>query len=87
VRLFTGRVGELEGAEADVVEGLVVKDHALVGVLHQLVHGQRRVVRLDDGVGHLGRREHGEGEHHAVRVLLPDLGDEQRAHAGPRATA
>merc|ERR1719429_890433 len=32
-----------------------------------LVHGQRGVVGLDDGVGHLGRREHGEGAHHPVR--------------------
>ncbi|BAS85603.1 Os03g0661250, partial [Oryza sativa Japonica Group] len=76
-----------EGAEADVVEGLVVEDHALVGVLDELVHGQRRVVGLHHGVRHLGRREHGEGQHHAVRVLLPDLGDEQRAHARPRASS
>ena len=85
--VLTRRVGELEGAEADVVERLVVEDHALVRVLHQLVHGQRRVVGLHHGVRHLGRREHGEGEHHAIGVLLADLGDEQGAHAGTRASA
>ena len=79
--------GELEGAEADVVQGLVVKHHALVGVLDQLVHGQRGVVGLHHRVGHLGRRHHREGAHDAVGVLLADLGDEQRAHAGARAAA
>jgi hypothetical protein len=79
--------GKLERAEADVVQRLVVEHHALVGVLHELVHGQRRVVGLHHGVGDLGRREHGEGEHHTVGVLLADLGDEQRAHAGAGAAA
>lgn len=73
--MLTRRVGELESAEADVVKRFVVKDHALVGVLHELVHRQRRVVGLHHGVRHLGRREHREGEHHAVWVLLTDLGD------------
>ncbi|BAS81863.1 Os03g0105633, partial [Oryza sativa Japonica Group] len=79
--------GELEGAEADVVEGLVVEHHALVGVLDELVDGEGGVVGLHHGVGDLGRGEDGEGEHHPVGVLLPDLGDEERAHAGPRAAA
>lgn len=30
---ITAGIGELEGTEADVIEGLVVEDHALVGVL------------------------------------------------------
>mmetsp|Transcript_11297 Transcript_11297/g.27580 ORF Transcript_11297/g.27580 Transcript_11297/m.27580 type:complete len:367 (+) Transcript_11297:16-1116(+) len=78
--------GEFQGAEADVVQRFVVEHHALVGVLDQLVHGQGGVVGLYHGVGHLGRRHHGEGEHHAVRVLLADFGDEQRAHARAGAT-
>ncbi|URE06649.1 hypothetical protein MUK42_34782 [Musa troglodytarum] len=84
---LTAGVGELEGPEADVVERLVVQHHALVGVLHQLVHRQRRVVRLHDRVRHLGRREHRERHHHPIRVLLPDLGDQQRPHARPRPPA
>ena len=63
---------------------LLTQDHALVGVLHQLVHRQGGVVGLHHGVGHLGGRHHREGEHHAVGVLLADLGDQQGAHAGAR---
>jgi len=45
--------GELQGSEADVVEGLVVNAVGLVGVLDQLVDGQGGVVGLDDGVRNL----------------------------------
>jgi hypothetical protein len=31
---------------------------------------------------HLGRRHDGEGTHHPVRELLPDLGDKQSSHSG-----
>ena len=82
VEVTEGGGGELEGAEADVIQGLVVQNHALVGVLHELVNGQSGVVGLDDSVGHLGRGHDGEREHHAVGVLLADLGDEKSAHAG-----
>ena len=54
--------GELQGAEADVVQGLVVEHHALVGVLDELVDRQRRC-KAHHGVGHLGRGHDGEGEH------------------------
>lgn len=33
-------------------------------------------------MGYLGGGHDGEGGHHAVRVLLTDLADEQGAHAG-----
>merc|ERR1712159_599908 len=82
VEVSVGGGGELEGTEADVVQGLVVKAHALVGVLDKLVHGKGGVVRLNHGVGHLGGRHDGEGEHHAVGVLLADLGDEESSHTG-----
>merc|ERR1712100_954056 len=82
VEVTVGGGGELEGTEADVVQGLVVKAHALVGVLHKLVDGKGGVVRLNDSVGHLGGWHDGEGEHHAVGVLLADLGDEESSHAG-----
>ena len=49
VEISVGRVGQLEGAEADVVRGIN-------GVLDQLVDGQRGVVRLDPGVGNLEYR-------------------------------
>ena len=44
---------ELERPEADVVERLVVDTEGLIRVLDKLVHGERGVVRLNDGVRHL----------------------------------
>merc|ERR1712225_135041 len=82
VEVTVGGGGELEGTEADVVQGLVVKAHALVSVLHKLVDGEGGVVRLDDSVGHLGGWHHREGEHHTVGVLLTDLGDQEGSHTG-----
>merc|ERR1711977_248454 len=87
VEVTVGGGGELEGTEADVVEGLVVKAHALIGVLDELVHREGGVVGLDDGVRHLWRRDDGEGEHHAVGVLLADLRDEESSHTGTRAAS
>ena len=66
---------------------LVVQAEGLVGVLHKLVHRERAVVRLDDRVRDLRRRHDRERQHHAVRVLLADLGDQERAHAGAGAAA
>ena len=66
---------------------LVVEHHDLVGVLDELVHGERRVVRLHDRVGYLRAGADGERHHDAVGVLLADLGDEQRAHARAGAAA
>jgi len=72
--------GELESTEADVVQSLVVKTHALVGVLDELVDREGSVVWLDNCVGHLWRWHDGEGEHHTVWVLLADLGDQESSH-------
>ena len=47
------------GPETDVIEGLVVDAEGLVRVLHQLVHRQRRVVRLHHRVGHLFKEKAG----------------------------
>merc|ERR1711898_25650 len=82
VEVAIGRGGELEGTEADVVQSLVVKTHALVGVLDQLVDREGSVVWLDNCVGHLWRWHDGEGEHHTVWVLLTDLGDQESSHTG-----
>jgi hypothetical protein len=53
VKIRVLRLGELERAEADVVQGFVIDTDSLVRVLNELVHGERRVVGLDNGVGHL----------------------------------
>ena len=84
VEVAVGGRGQLERAEADVVERLVVDAEGLVRVLQELVHRQRGVVGLHHRVGHLGRGHDAEGVHDAVGVLLADLVDEQGAHAGAR---
>jgi hypothetical protein len=50
VEVTVGRLVELEGSEANVVQRLVVDTERLVGVLDQLVDREGGVVRLDDGV-------------------------------------
>jgi hypothetical protein len=82
VEITVGGGGELEGSEADIVERFIIDAVGLIGVLDELVDGEGGVVRLDDGVGDLGRRNDGEGVHHSVGVLFSDLGDEERSHAG-----
>jgi hypothetical protein len=37
VQVSVGGSGELEGSEADIVEGFVINDHALISVFDQLV--------------------------------------------------
>ena len=50
VEVTVGRRRQLEGAETDVIQRLVVDTVRLVCVLNQLVNGQSGVVRLHDRV-------------------------------------
>ena len=54
VQVTKGGLGQLQCAEADVVEGLIVEHDTLVSVLDQLMEGKGRVVRLNDDIGDLG---------------------------------
>ena len=47
----------------------------------------QRVFKVGQEGACLGGGHHGEGDHHAVGVLLPHLADQQRAHAASRATS
>jgi len=87
VKISEGGGGELEGAEADIVEGFVIKNHTFIGVFNELMDGESGVVGLNNSVGHLGGGDDGEGEHHAVRVFLADLGDEESTHSGTSTTS
>jgi hypothetical protein len=87
VKVTIGWGGELQGTEADVVKGLVVHTHALVGVLDKLVNGEGGVVWLDNGVRHLWGWHDREGKHHTIWVLLTDLGDQKCSHTGASATS
>ena len=53
VEVTIGGGGQLQGAEADVVQSLVVDAERLVGVLDQLVDRQGGVVGFHHCVGHL----------------------------------
>ena len=55
VQVSVGGGGQFQSSEADVVEGFVVNDHALVGVFDQLMDGESGVIRFNDGVGDFGR--------------------------------
>jgi len=76
VQITIGGGGQFEGPEADIVEGLVIDDHALIGVFDELMDREGGVVGLDNGVGDLGGGEDGEGFHDPVGVFFSDLGDE-----------
>eukprot|EP00043_Microstomoeca_roanoka_P004868 m.52369 g.52369 ORF g.52369 m.52369 type:complete len:506 (-) comp12695_c0_seq1:22-1539(-) len=73
---------ELEGTEADIVQGFVINAVSLISVLDELVHREGGVVGLNDCVRHLGGRHNRECVHDTVGVLLADLGDEEGAHTG-----
>jgi hypothetical protein len=50
----------IEGAAADVVDGLIVKQHSNISVLEERVSGQDTVIWLDHRGGDLGRWVHSE---------------------------
>jgi len=87
VKIAIGWGGELESTETDVVKGLVIHAHTLVGVLDKLVHGEGGVVWLDNSVGHLWRWHNREGKHHTIWVLFTNLGDQKCSHASASATS
>ena len=86
VKITVGGGGELKGSEADIVKGLVIDAHDIIGVLNELMDGEGGVVGLDDGIGDLGGWHDGESAHLSIGVLFSDLGDEKGAHAGAGTT-
>jgi hypothetical protein len=49
---------EFESPEANIVQGLIVENHALICILNKLMNRESSVVRLNDGIRDLGGREH-----------------------------
>jgi len=86
VKITVGWGSELKGSEADIVEGLVINAHNLIGVLDELMDGEGGVVWLNNGVRDLWGWHDREGAHHSVWVLLTDLGDQEGSHAGSGTT-
>lgn len=83
---LTGRGGKLQCTEADVVQGLVVQDHALVSILNKLMHRKGGIVWFDNCVRNLGRRKDRKCQHHAIWILLPDLGNKKGSHSRARSS-
>jgi len=86
VKITVGGGGELEGSEADIVEGFVVNAHNFIGVFDELMDREGGVVGFDNGIGDLGGWHDGEGAHHSVGVFFSDLGDEESSHTGTGTT-
>jgi len=86
VEITVGGGGELEGSEADIVEGLVIDAHDLIGVLDELMDGEGGVIWLNDGIRDLWGWHDGESGHDSVWVLFSDLGDEEGSHTGSGTT-
>jgi hypothetical protein len=86
VKITVGWGGELKGSEADIVKGLVINAHNLIGVLNKLMDGEGGVIWLDDGIRDLWGRHDGESGHDSIWVLFSDLGDEECSHTGSGTT-
>jgi hypothetical protein len=78
--------GELEGSEADIVEGFVIDDLDFIGIFDQLMDGEGSVVGFNDGIRDFGRGEDRESFHDSVGVFFSDLGDQEGTHTGTSTT-
>jgi len=54
VKITIGWGGELKSSEADIVEGFVIDNLDLIGVLNELMDGESSVIRFNNGIGDLG---------------------------------
>ena len=73
--------------EANVIKCLIVDTICFVGVFYELVDRESGVVRLNNCVRYFRGGDHWVGVHDSVRILLPDLGDEEGSHPWPGATS
>ena len=53
IEVTVGRSGQLQSAETDVIQSLVINAVSFIRVLNELMHGQSCIVRLHDRVRHL----------------------------------
>merc|ERR1719224_234846 len=87
VEVGVGRALDVEGAAADVVDGLVVEHDGDVSVLEEGVGGEHGVVRLNDSGGDLRGRVDGEAELGLAAVVDGEALEEEGAEAGAGAAA
>ena len=55
VQVTIGWGGQLQGSEANVVQGLVINAVGFIRVLNQLMYGKGGIVRLHNGIRYLSR--------------------------------
>jgi len=82
VKIIVGRVLQLQSTEANIVKSLVIKSETLVSVFYQLMDGKGSVIRLNNGVRNLRRRNDRVCAHDTIGVLLTDLGNKKSSHTG-----
>jgi hypothetical protein len=56
IKVTIGRGGKLQGAEANLVQRLIINAEGLIGVLDELMHREGRIVRLNDSIGDLEQK-------------------------------
>lgn len=78
---------DLHVSLTDIVQRLIVDREREIGVLNELVDGEHRVVRLDDSLRDLGRREDGVRRHHPIGELFPELRQQQTAQPSSRSAS
>lgn len=83
VEVGVGGPLDVQGAPADVVDGLIVEQDGDVGVLQERVRGQHAVVGLDHRGRHLRRWVHGEAELGLLSVVHGQALEEERAQTRP----
>jgi len=73
VEITIGGGGELEGSEANIVQGFIINDHALISIFDELVDREGSVVGFDNGIRNLGRGDHGESFHNSIWIFFSDF--------------
>ena len=86
VKIAIGWGGELEGTEADIVEGFVIDAEDFISGFDELVDGEGAVVWLDDGVRNLWRWDDGVGGEDTIWVLFTELVEEEGTETSASAT-
>mgnify|MGYP001810431735 CR=1 FL=1 len=87
IQVDVGGPLDVQIALAQIVDGLVVDHERAVRVLQRAVRGQYRVVRLDDGRRHLGRRVDGKLQLGLFAVVDAQSLHEERGEARAGAAA
>jgi len=87
VQVSVGGSGELQGSEADIIKGLVINAHNLIGIFDKLMDWQSGIVGLNDGIWDLGGWHNGESAHDSVWVFLSYLWDKESSHTGTGTTS